>query len=155
MNPMKHALTICIVCSAACGPDSEGKSTTHEISQSLLAGAIAGEAFEFKSGWAADVFGDGEYWVELHGTEVEDPCASRQFPDGPFIILSVLPEPSDANLTLQHNITFAHGDAENDVATTGRLVIDGVAEGTLSGGLYATMREHEVDGTFSVPVCSE
>ncbi len=138
---------------AACGGDEnkDGKGG-YDIASSPLEGQIGGEAFQVKSGFAADVFGDGDYWVELHATESEDPC-SRQFPSGPHIILTTDLQPADTALGLQNNITFTYGEAQNDIGTTGRLVIDGVSDGRLTGGLYASMRDNEVDGTFDVVVC--
>lgn len=138
----------------ACGADDkDGDGGGFEIAQGALAGQIAGMPFETKSGFARDVFNDGEYWIELHDAEVEDPCA-MSFPDGPHIILRSDGQPMDAALSLQNNITFTYGEAQNDIATTGRLVIDGIDGDMLSGGLYAKMDASEVDGTFSVPVCA-
>lgn len=154
-NMVKGAVSLALVMfGVACGSDEGGKSGGYEVSQSALTGTIAGEAFEAKSGFAKDFFGDGEYWVELHNTEVEEPC-SAQFPAGPHIILSVKPEPMDQALSLQNNITFAHGEAENDIATSGRLIIDGVQGDRLTGGLIAEMGDSEVDGTFDVKVCAD
>lgn len=154
-NKLTYAMGLAIVMfGAACGSDEGKGADRYEVAQSALSGTIAGETFEAKSGFAADVFGDGEYWVELHASVVEDPC-SRQFPQGPHIILRATPEPMDAPLGLQNNITFAYGEAQNDIATTGRLIIDGVDGDRLTGGLNAVMKDSAVDGTFDVPVCAD
>ncbi len=126
------------------------------ILEQPLTGVVAGSAFVFASGFAMDLFEDGELWIELHSTPNDEPCA-RNFDAAPHIILSATGEPEDGPLGLANNITFAYDEddgAMNDIATKGRLVIDGIQGEVLSGGLRATMGDHHVNGTFAVPVCS-
>lgn len=156
---MNHRISTAIALTtlffAACGPDDEEES--YEISSSELSGTVAGQPFTVKSGYAEDKFGDGELWIELHPTEVEDPCDPFAYESEPHIIISTTPEVKDVSLSLQNNITFAYQDgdtSQNDVATTGRLVIDVADDSKIAGGLYATMDEHEVDGQWEVPVCA-
>lgn len=147
------SLALVMFLTASCGADDGDSKDGYEVSQSTLTGTVGGEAFEVRGGFAEDKFGDGEYWVELHNEPLEEPCGFNQSTDGPKIILSVTPEPMDEPLSFQNNITFSYGDAQNDIATQGRLIIDGAEGDTLSGGLYAVMDANEVDGTFSVPIC--
>jgi hypothetical protein len=143
---------------AGCGPDDKDDGPAYEVSSGNLTGTIAGEQFAFVSGFATDLFGDGEYWIELHGSETEDPCNTFGYEDEPHVIISTSPEAKDIDLGLTNNITFAYpsGDtSENDVSTTGRLIIDEVSEESVSGGLYARFEDHEVDGHFTVPFCPD
>ena len=128
---------------------------TFEISDEVLSGTVAGEPFVFTSGSAQDVFGEGELWIDLYTVEVEDPCGFAVNPDGAKIIITSDGQPSDDALSLANNITFSYGEGQNDVATTGRLVIDGIDGDVLTGGLYAVMGDHIVNGRFEVPVCAE
>lgn len=152
MKSLALAATLLV---AACGPGDDDDET-YEVSSSALSGSIGGETFEFKSGYAEDKFDDGELWVELHMQEVEDPCDPFAYESSPHIIISTTPEPKDVSLSLQNNITFAYQDgdtSQNDIATTGRLIIDSADGETLTGGLYAIMNANEVDGQFEVPIC--
>lgn len=149
------ATILALTLTTACGSDDD--KGAREISSAALTGTVAGAPFEVRSGSATLPFEDGEYWIELSSDEVEDPCnVFSGGGTGPSILLRSDGSPSDAPLGLSNNITFTYtsdGEIQNDVATVGRLVIDGIADGELRGGLYATMRDHVVDGQFSVPVC--
>lgn len=144
-----------------CGPGDE-EEEGYEVSSSDLTGDIAGESFAVGSGFASDPFEDGEYWIELHASEVDDPCDPFAYESEPHIIISTTPEPKDVGLSLSNNITFAYPDgdsSQNDISTQGRLIIDQANEETVKGGLYAIFssdgKSHEVDGQFSVPFCAD
>ncbi len=144
-----------------CGPGEEDEES-YEVSSETLTGTVAGESFTFTSGFAADLFDDGEYWVELHPSDAEDPCDPFAYEEEPHIIISTTPEPADIDLSFSNNITFAYPAedvSENDVSTQGRLIIDKANEETVEGGLYAIFesdgKSHEVDGQFTVPFCPD
>lgn len=144
---------------SACGP-ADDEEEVYDVSTSPLSGTVAGESFSVASGFARPGFEEGELSIELHPVEVEDPCALSAFTDSRRMILfSIVSEPQDVELGFGtgQTVTFAYEDADggfqNDVATTGRLMIDEVSESTLIGGLYAEMDDHVVDGQFEVPVC--
>lgn len=151
---MKKLCTLMLFTAAiGCGPDDDDKAPGVEVADQTLSGEFAGEPFEFRSGWAADIFGDGEYWIELGPAESDDPCASRTSSDRK-LLFQVPPEPMDERLSFNNNVTFSYGEGQNDIAVSGRLIIERFDDRVV-GGLNASTTDHQVNGTFDIPVCEE
>ena len=144
-------------CVALLGCSSEGGGD-HEISDQTLQGTINAADWTFVSGFADDLFGDGELWIELYAVAPAggDPCSFSAYSGEASIILSVAPDPIDVELSLSTNITFNYeddGQTENDIGTEGRLIVDKSTDDTIGGGLYAVFESSEVDGNWEVPIC--
>ncbi len=146
---------------AACGGEEEDELP--EISSQTLTGTVNGESFTAVSGTAEDVFDDGEYWISIHGAEPKDgdPCGFQAYEIGaPEIIATVPAEAGDYEVGFLGDsvgVTFAFqsddGESENYVATSGRLIIEEIADGVVRGGLIASTEDHEADGQFEVTIC--
>jgi len=148
----------------ACGSDAnKDEGPSYEITDQALQGKINGEDWKFVSGYAEDKFGDGELWIELHPSDPTDgdPCGFSPFDSEPHIIVSGKAEEVDESLSLANNITFTYGEAENDISTKGRLVIDTVTDSKIGGGLYAEFSDSsgsvtdKVDGNWEVQICTD
>lgn len=148
-----------IGCGGGGKKDDDRSYADYDISEETLSGLINGESWTFASGIARDVFGDGELFVELYpvAPEGDDPCSFSAYPiSTATVLISVPPTTLDREITWRNSVTFYYTDGEeqiNEIVVSGRIIIDDVSDTHLSGKLYATSDESELDGTFSVTVC--
>lgn len=129
---------------AGCGEET--------IDDGPLAGEINGKAWTFQGGSAEDIFGDGELWISLHSSTAADPCGFNPF-DGDHVLIVRPPEPTDKGLSLSNNITIVYDGSNNDIMTSGRLVIDTITTTTIGGGLVTSRDNHDLSGRWEVPIC--
>jgi len=136
---------------AACGG---GSNDDDDIPDHVLTGVVGGNAWTFAQGHV-DFVGQttGEFHVALYG-ESYDTCGQ---PDATELLLtSFPPEPGSYPFDLQQNLTFVNdeGGPVNKIATDGLLVIEDVAEATVTGRLRARFDgDNDVAGSFELATC--
>ena len=155
MRSLMMGLSAAVIaaCAIGCG-DGGGGGGGFEIAEGPLSGKFDGQDWKFASGWTDDFLSDEEdFFTTLHDVESEA-CG---FGGGSerTILLDVPREPGEYDLGLQQNVTFAVNN-ENNVATTGRLVVEKVTDTEVDVGLYAVFGDDgnfEVSGHFTATIC--
>jgi hypothetical protein len=145
------SLTSALACAAACGD-------SFEVSDQPLQGEVGGMAWSFVAGETDSFLSDEDkFFASLYATEFEA-CAFGR-PDGNSLILSIPTAPGDYELSLQRTMTFVVDEEDgpnNLIATEGLIVVDEITATTITGGVHARFDgDNEVDGNFSVTICSE
>jgi len=127
-----------------CGGSSDGGGSA-TISSQPLAGKLGGQAWTFATGETTGVLSTGEQlWVDLYGHSF-DACVAFGAPPNADLVTMMMPRTPgnyDVSLTL------------NDIATSGRLVIDSVTATTITGGLsIAHNSDNAISGRFQATIC--
>lgn len=139
------------VCSVGCG----GGGDSYEIAEGNLSGKIGGQSWEYASGWTDDFLSDEEdlftvlYDVEAEACGFGGPSTDRS------ILLDIPRTPGEYELSFNQNVTLAVG-SDNNVATTGLLVVESVTDTEVKVGLYAIFggdEDFEVNGHFTATIC--
>ena len=155
MNPLLATLGLGAALSlglAACGGDS------YEISDQSLQGKVGGVDWSFAGGETDSFLSDEEsFFASLFSSSLEA-CAFSS-PGGNRLLMAIPTEPGDYELGISQTMTFVVDQSdglENLVATEGRLVVDEVTATTIAGGIYARFDgDNEIDGNFSLTICSD
>ena len=131
-------------------------SGSTDISTAPLAGTVYGQPWTFKAA-STDFFlskDSDTFFVNLYSSAYT-PCKSMD-PQGAGLIVELPKMPGDYPMSLSRNLTFTDGHAGNKIATEGRIVVSTVTPTMITGGLHATFDgQNEVDGQFTVTVCTE
>lgn len=144
---MKYLVLFAALLAMACGDDQA------PLSDGPLTGTIDGKSWTFMSGSAKpSSFEEGEYWFDLYGEELDDPCGFGAGAEGDSVLFTRPAELVDAQLSLSNNVTVLHGDFINSIMTEGRFVIDVITDTTIGGGLIVE-GDHNLNGRWEVPIC--
>ena len=144
----------------ACGEDEENGPSFEFINQNLQ-GSINGETWNFESGDAGEsTFDEGQLFVTLYGTMVEDPCEAFGVV-GNSVFFSIPNEIGVHELHLnfeegsgQTATLFDDSETLNIIATEGAIELISNTNGTLTGRMDARGNDNSaVNGNFSVPIC--
>lgn len=137
---------------AACSGSDGGDV---EIAATPLSGKVGGQAWTFQAG-ATDAFlsQDSDFFAALYDTSFT-PCGFDE-PTGPHLLVSVPKQPGEYPLSLQRNITFVVGEADNLISLEGRIVVDEVTATRVTGALVTRRDDgNDVNGEFELTVCPE
>lgn len=141
-------------CVVGCGGDGGGGGS-YEIAEGNLSGQIGGQSWEFASGWTDDFLSDEkDLFTVLYDVEAEA-CGFGGPDTDRSILVNVPRTPGEYELSFTRNVTLASG-GENNVATTGLMVVESVTDTELSVGLYAIFsgdEAFEVSGHFTATIC--
>ena len=147
---MKHLALVLGLASGACTV-----STSNQIDSTPLAGTVDGYSWTFVAG-STDAFisaGQDNFFASMYPTAYTA-CSGIE-PSGPHLLVAVPKVVGDYPMTLDRNMTFVVND-NNLVATDGRIVVDSVSATQVTGGMHAIYDgANEVNGQFSLTICSE
>lgn len=155
----KWACGILLLLGTGCGGGDEEETFT--ITDQVLQGNVFGQSWQFVSGYAEDGFEEGEMSLRLYAVEATggDPCAPSAYaPEERVVGLSIVPEPQETEFSFENagNLSYYEdGTIYVDIIVSGRLVIEEVTADTISGAMVGSSPDSEVDGYFSVPICTE
>ena len=131
-------------------------SGSTDISTAPLTGMVYGQPWTLKAA-STDFFLSKDsytFFVNAYASAYT-PCKNMD-PQGPGLIVDLPKMPGDYPMSLARNLTFTDGHSGNKIATEGRIVVSTVTATTITGGLHATFDgQNEVDGQFTVTVCTE
>jgi hypothetical protein len=119
-----------------------------------LSGKVGGQAWTFGTGETDSFLSTTDsVYVNLYSASFAT-CTGAA-PPADTVIMQMPTAAGSYDLSLQQNATFyVASTTSNYVATSGRLVIDGVVGTTISGGLHATYNgDNTVDGQFHADIC--
>jgi len=135
-----------------------GCGESFEISDQPLQGQVGGESWSFLKGDTSVFLSDSDgYFARLYAEDFEA-CGFSQA-TGNRLILSIPTEIGDYDLGLQRNMTFVVEEEDgplNLIATEGRIIVDEITATTITGGIHARFDgDNEIDGNFTVTICSD
>jgi hypothetical protein len=137
-------LGLLLLFAVGCGVGGDGSGAA-PISSQPLAGKVGGQAWTFTTGETTEVLStNGQLWVDLYADSF-DACVVHRAPSSANVVTMMMPRTPgsyDVSLTM------------NDVATSGRLVVDSVSATTITGGLnIAHNGDNAVNGQFQATIC--
>lgn len=135
-----------------------GCGESFEIADQPLQGQVGGASWSFVKGDTNAFLSDEDGYFATLFAEDYEACGFSQGA-GNSLILSIPTAKGDYDLGFQRNMTFVvdeDGGPQNLVATEGRIVVDEITATTITGGIHARFdSDNEIDGTFTVSICSE
>lgn len=138
----------------ACGGGSGGGGPA--IAMTTLAGKVGGQTWTLVSG-ETDAFlssGQSDFFTTLY-TESVDACTGSGFSVTSNQILVQVPMAAG---DYSRSVTFVvdPSGANQNLITTGHVVVEAVTATTVSGGLYARSDDNNVvNGQFQATVCAQ
>jgi hypothetical protein len=147
-----------LLCGGACGGSSGGGSgvNSQPIASGPLAGTIGGQPWSLASG-ETDAFlsaGSTTFFTTLY-TEAVTPCTGDGFSvTSNQLIVEVPMTPGDYTKT----VTFVvdPGGANDNLLSSGHVVVSQVTATTVSGGIYARFdASNIINGQFQATICAQ
>lgn len=124
-----------------------------------LAGTVGGQPWSLVTAATDAFFSDGdEFWVDVYGEAIAEPCSGFVDATLPNIILNVPKELGEHRLGLTLTATFVLNDAadSNLVATQGVIMVDAVTESQITGSAFIEYdAQNTVNGRFTASICLE
>jgi hypothetical protein len=150
---MRRLMMALCAAAAACAAGCGGGYT---IDDGPLSGTFAGQDWTFVNGWSDDFLSDDEsLFVSLYDVESME-CGFPTNVDRE-ILLDVPRKTGEYKLSFGQNVTFAYGDSQNNVATTGLMQVEEVTDTEVSVGLYVIFggdSDFELSGHFTATICA-
>lgn len=145
-------------CGGSSGSPADGGPSpgSGDISTQPLAGKIGGQPWTFAAAETnAFLSTDDRFWVDVAAVAFT-PCTDSVPFETNRLILNVPKAPGTYNLSLDLNQTFVvYADPiQNDIAISGKLVVESVTSTTIKGAAKFSFKTTDsVDGTFEATIC--
>jgi hypothetical protein len=159
MNEARALLVAVALTVGGCG--SSGGGSSFDIPTTTLSGKVGGQPWTLVSG-ETDAFlsmGKAQFFTTMYMESVT-PCTGAGFSvTTNQLIMNIPMTPGDYNLSLDLSQTFVvdpGGSDQNDIAISGRIVVDQVTATMVSGGANIQFdADNSVSGQFQATVCAQ
>ena len=147
---------LCIACSIE--TEVEDVSTSQPVVEPIKAatmdGEVGGNAWTFIKGRVkASSFSQGKFDFDFWDEDFENECDNFTFGSAKKLIGMLPLSVGTIELNMENNITFFH-DNQNNIATSGRLVIESIENDIVRGKLIAKFDESNyTNGEFELVLC--
>lgn len=123
------------------------------INESVLSGEVAGRSWTFISGRARPSSFDDDYSFSFWSEDIVDPCGPHSIGSDSQLMGTFTLEEGTQMLGNLNNINFS-SNSQNNIATSGRMVITEIEADVVHGEMIATFDdENFVNGTFEITLC--
>jgi hypothetical protein len=149
-------LLACGLLGGACGSGSDSPGSGQPIASTTLAGTIGGQPWSFVSG-ETDAFlssGSTDFFTTLYMESV-DVCTGAGFSVTSNQIIAEIPM-AIGDYTKSVTFVVGPGTTNDNLITSGHVVVNQVTATSVSGGLYARFDANNiVNGQFTATVCAQ